>query len=77
LHPVSTTLQMLEHQVIAAVWQASRLLLVVVAVLLPWYTGASAVTALWTSSIIQAACVLAMFALIVVSIERLATRERR
>lgn len=76
LHPVSTTLQMLEHQVLAALWQAGRLLLVVAGVLLPWYLGASAVSALWISSIIQAGCVLVMFGLIIVSIERLAKRTR-
>lgn len=76
LHPVSTTLQMLEHQAMAAVWQVCRLALVVVAVLVPWHLGASAVTALWISSIVQAACVLVMFGLIILSIEQLTTRPR-
>ena len=77
LHPVSTTLQMLEHQALAAVWQICRLGLVVAAVLVPWHLGASAVDALWISSIVQAGCVLVMFGLIILSIEQLTTRPRR
>jgi O-antigen/teichoic acid export membrane protein len=77
LHPVSTTLQMLEHQVVAAVWQIGRLLLVVAGVLLPWHAGASAVTALWVSSIMQAGCIVAVFVIMVVAIERIGTRKRR
>jgi O-antigen/teichoic acid export membrane protein len=72
LHPVSTTLQMLEHQVVAAIWQICRLLLVVGAVLLPWYMGASAVAALWLSSTVQVVCVLAVFVVMVIAIERIA-----
>ncbi len=77
LHPVSTTLQMLEHQALAAVWQVCRLALVVAAVLVPWHLGASAVNALWISSIVQAGCVLVMFGLIILSIEQLTTTPRR
>jgi O-antigen/teichoic acid export membrane protein len=76
LHPVSTTLQMLEYQVSAAVWQIGRLLLVVAGVLLPWHAGASAVTALWISSIMQAGCIVVVFAVMVVAIERIGTRMR-
>jgi O-antigen/teichoic acid export membrane protein len=72
LHPVSTTLQMMEHQILAAAWQICRLVLVVAAVMLPWHAGASAVSALWISSIVQAGCVLVMFGLMVMSIERIA-----
>ena len=72
LHPVSTTLQMLEHQMVAATWQIIRLVMVVGAVLLPWHAGASAVTALWISSIVQAVCVVAVFAVMLVAIERIA-----
>lgn len=75
LHPVSTTLQMVEWQVAGAVWQICRLILVVASVLLAWHAEASAVTALWISSIVQTGCVLAVFALMVVSIERVATRR--
>lgn len=72
LHPVSTTLQMLEWQVAGAMWQIVRLILVVAGVLIAWHSGATAVTALWTSSVIQAGCVAAVFALMVLSIERIA-----
>ena len=75
LHPVSTTLQMVEWQVAGAVWQICRLILVVASVLLAWHAGASAVTALWISSVVQTGCVLAVFALMVVSIERVAARR--
>lgn len=75
LHPVSTTLQMVEWQVAGAVWQICRLILVVASVLLAWHAGASAVTALWFSSIVQTGCVIAVFALMVVSIERVAARR--
>jgi O-antigen/teichoic acid export membrane protein len=77
LHPVSTTLQMLEHQVTAAVWQVSRLLLMMAGVMLPWYLGRSAVTALWISSITQVGCVVVVFAVMVVSIERIGIEKRR
>jgi hypothetical protein len=40
--------------------------------MLPWHAGASAVSALWISSIVQAGCVLVMFGLMVMSIERIA-----
>ncbi len=74
LHPVSTTLQMMEHQVMAAIWQVCRLIFVVVGVLIPWHLGASAVTTLWIASLIQTGCVALIFALMIVSIERLPTR---
>lgn len=75
LHPVSTTLQMMEWQIASAVWQIARLILVVAGVLLAWHTGATAVTALWVSSVIQAVSVLAVFALMIVAIERIAPRR--
>jgi len=75
LHPVSTTLQMVEWQVEAAIWQIARLILVVASVLLAWRSGASAVSALWLSSIAQTISVLAVFALMIVSIERIARRR--
>jgi O-antigen/teichoic acid export membrane protein len=76
LHPVSTTLQMMEHQATAAVWQISRVILVVAGVMLPWHFGASAVTALWISSVMQASCIVAVFALMIASIEQFRTRRR-
>ena len=76
LHPVSTTLQMLEHQVTAVAWQIGRLVLVVSSVLLARRAGMSAVAALWVSSLVQAACCLALLALMVWSIEQVVTRWR-
>jgi O-antigen/teichoic acid export membrane protein len=76
LHPVSTTLQMLEHQATAAVWQICRLVLVVAGVMLPWHFGASAVTALWISSIMQAGCIVVVFALMIGLIEQFGARRR-
>jgi O-antigen/teichoic acid export membrane protein len=76
LHPVSTTLQMLERQVTAAIWQAARLVLVVGGVLLPWHQGASAVTTLWVSSVLQAGCIAAVFVLMILSIHRIPARPR-
>jgi O-antigen/teichoic acid export membrane protein len=76
LHPVSSTLQVLERQVVAVLWQACRLALVVAAVLLPWCDGMSAVSALWISSLTEAACCLALLALMAGTIERVAARQR-
>lgn len=76
LHPVSTTLQMLEYQVTAAVWQVGRLLLVTIGVLLPWRAGFSAVATLWIVSAIEAACCLLLLLLMVMAIEQTATRHR-
>ena len=76
LHPVSTTLQMLEHQVTPAVWQVCRLLLIVGAVLLAHAHGLSAVNALWVCSAVQAVCCLVLLALMVGSIEHVVRRWR-
>ena len=76
LHPLSTTLQMLEHQVTAALWQVCRLVAVVAGVLLAWHDGQSAVTALWIGSLVQAACCLVLLGVMVVAIERVAARAR-
>lgn len=75
LHPVSGTLQVLERQRIAAVWQISRLVLVVVAVLLPWRDGWSPVAALWLTTAAQVLCCLALTAIMALSIEKLASNE--
>jgi protein-S-isoprenylcysteine O-methyltransferase Ste14 len=66
----------MEHQATAAVWQISRVILVVAGVMLPWHFGASAVTALWISSVMQAGCIVAVFALMIGSIEQFRTRRR-
>jgi O-antigen/teichoic acid export membrane protein len=71
LHPVSGTLQLLERQAIAAAWQAGRMVLVVASVLLPWRAGMSAVGAMWISSLVQAACCIALLGIMAVLIERL------
>ena len=75
LHPVSTTLQMLEHQVTAVVWQIFRLVLIVASVLLPRYAGLSAIDALWISSLVQVVCCLALLGLMVWSIEQVVGRH--
>jgi O-antigen/teichoic acid export membrane protein len=74
LHPVSTTLQILEHQVTAVVWQICRLVLIVVGVLLARHAGLSAVSALWISSLLQALCCAVLLGLMVGSIEKVVAR---
>jgi O-antigen/teichoic acid export membrane protein len=76
LHPVSGTLQLLERQATAALWQICRLALIVGAVLIPWRAGISAVQTLWISSLTEAACCLVLLALIASAIEQVATRQR-
>jgi O-antigen/teichoic acid export membrane protein len=76
LHPVSTTLQLLERQATAAVWQVCRLALVVAAVLVPWRAGVPAVGALWISALTEAACCLALLALMTSAIERRTAQQR-
>jgi O-antigen/teichoic acid export membrane protein len=75
LHPVSTTLQMLEHQVTAVVWQIFRLVLIVASVLLARHAGLSAIDALWISSLVQVVCCLALLGLMVGSIEQMVGRH--
>jgi len=77
LHPVSSTLQVLERQRAAAVWQVSRLVLVVASVLLPWHAGVSALTALWITSVTQAVCCLVLAGMIAISLEQLVRRSVR
>ena len=69
LHPVSTTMQMLEQQVTPAVWQVCRLSLLVGAVLLARQYGVSAVNALWICSVVQAVCCLILLGLMAAAIE--------
>ena len=77
LHPVSTTLQILEHQVTAAIWQIFRLVLVVASVLLARRAGLSAVNALWLSSLAQTVCCLALLALMAGSIAHVVASARK
>jgi O-antigen/teichoic acid export membrane protein len=72
LHPVSTTLQMLEHQVTAVVWQIGRAILVVAGVMLPWKAGMTAVSALWISASVQSACCVVLLGLMMSSIRQAA-----
>lgn len=74
LHPVSTALQIMERQVLAAVWQVARLVLVTGGVVAAWWFGQPAVTALWISSLAQVVACLGMLALIALSIERIQRR---
>lgn len=76
LHPVSGTLQLLERQAMAAVWQICRLGLVVIAVLVPWRSGMPAVSALWISALTEASCCLALLGVMAGVIERVAARRR-
>ena len=72
LHPVSTTLQVVERQVTMIAWQIGRLVLAIAGVLLPWRAGVSAVTTLWISSFVQAACCLVLLGLMIDAVRRVA-----
>jgi O-antigen/teichoic acid export membrane protein len=74
LHPVSTSLQILERQVLAASWQAARLLVVAGSAVLAWRLGLPALTALWLGSLAQVIACLAMLVLIALSIHRIQPR---
>jgi len=76
LHPLSTTLQLLEYQVTAVLWQIGRLTLLVGGVLLAWHAGMSALAALWIASLVQAACCLVLLGLMAGAIEQVVTRQR-
>ena len=71
LHPVSTLLQIMERQILAAAWQAGRLALVLATVLVAWRLGLSAVTALWLASLAQLVSCVTMLALIAWSIHQI------
>jgi O-antigen/teichoic acid export membrane protein len=75
LHAVSSTLQLLERQVAAMVWQLCRLALIVAGVLLARHAGFSAIGALWICSAVQAVCCLVMLVLMVGSIEQMVARR--
>jgi O-antigen/teichoic acid export membrane protein len=70
VHPVSTTLQMLNQQKLAAAWQSLRLILVIAATVLSARRGLPAVTALWVCSAVQAIACLGMLATMAVCIRR-------
>ena len=77
LHPVSTTLQMLEYQLVAALWQVGRLTLVVAGVLFAWTHGESALTALWIGSLAQAGSCLVLLAITAGAVERVVAKQRK
>ena len=76
LHPVSVSLQLMELQLLAAAWQVGRLALIVACVILAWHAGLPAVTALWITSLAQAAACAVLLALIATSIDRRADSLR-
>ena len=75
LHPVSTSLQIMERQALAAAWQAGRLVLVVAGVIVPWRLGLGALQAVWLTSLAQVISCAAMLALIAISVERIQPRR--
>ncbi len=77
LHPLSTTLQMLERQATAAAWHVGRLVVLMSAVLLAWHSGMSALAALWIAALVQAASCLVLLGLMVGAIEQVIARQRQ
>jgi O-antigen/teichoic acid export membrane protein len=77
LHPVSSTLQILEYQFTAAIWQIFRLAAVIGAVFIARQENLSAVQALWTTSIVQAVCCAILLGLMVAAIERVVVRHQQ
>lgn len=71
LHPVSTSPQILERQMLATTWQTGRLILVVTSVVTAWRLGAPAVASLWASSLAQASACCVMLGLIANAIRRI------
>jgi len=76
VHPVSTTLQLLDRQTLAAIWQMLRLSLLVVATVASRRYGISAVEALWICSVVQAVTCVGMLATMAVCIRRLTIASR-
>jgi O-antigen/teichoic acid export membrane protein len=74
LHPVSTSLQIMERQALAATWQLGRLVLVVASVIVPWRLGLPALQALWLTSVAQVVSCAVMLGLIALSLERIQSR---
>jgi O-antigen/teichoic acid export membrane protein len=71
LHPVSTTLQLLHRQKLAAAWQILRVVMLVGATVAAQRYGLSAVSALWVCSVIQAVACSGMLATMAVCIHRM------
>ena len=74
LHPVSTLPQIMERQVMAATWQAGRLILVIASAIVAAQLGWSALTALWLSALAQAVACTTMLGLIAMSVQRFKQR---
>jgi O-antigen/teichoic acid export membrane protein len=72
LHPVSTTLQLLHRQRLAAAWQILRVAMLVGATVAAQRNGFSAVGALWVCSVIQAMACTGMLASMALCIRHLA-----
>ncbi|HEX3990799.1 MAG TPA: hypothetical protein VHX39_06475, partial [Acetobacteraceae bacterium] len=70
LHPVSSTLQLLNRQKLAAAWQISRVAMLVGAAISAQRYGLSAVAALWVCSTIQALACTGMLTTMAVCIHR-------
>ena len=70
LHPVSHTLQLLQLQLTSAALQATRLALIVLAILVPWELGFSAVQALYVYSGVQIVMCSAILAVMARAIRR-------
>jgi O-antigen/teichoic acid export membrane protein len=75
LHPVSTTLQVLERQITAVMWQIGRFICAIAGVVLPWHLGLSALAALWISAITQAVCCLVLLRLMKLLIDQEVARR--
>ena len=74
MHPMIHTLQILERQALALVWEGGRFVLVLGALLGSFWMGATAEQALLAYSLAQAVAQVAFFALVFVSINRLQPR---
>jgi O-antigen/teichoic acid export membrane protein len=74
LHPVSTALQVLQRQGLAAAWQVSRLVMLIAAASFGWHSGMSAVYTLWICSSVQAAVCAGELAAMAIALSRLASR---
>jgi O-antigen/teichoic acid export membrane protein len=72
LHPVSTTLQILDRQVLAAAWQMARLTMLIAAAVACQHFGLPAVEALWVCSVVQAASCAGILATMALCIRRMA-----
>lgn len=61
----------------SAVWQVCRLVLVVIAVLVPWWSGLTAVNALWVSALTETVCCLTLLALTSSMIEKAVVQQQK